>query len=259
MLFEHWRLNDSSYKIPLAPGPYELHLFFVSPPAEDASLAFFNVNVNGKTLLDGFNISSDALGANIADERVFRDIYPDTDGYLHLAFFSDRSTPSLNAIELLPGLPHKQIPIRLVMQRSAVTDSQGNVWHPDTYFQSGRLSDLPQRVGGTSDPNLYAQERFGHFTYSIPVDTRGRYTVVLHFAELFWGKDGLGRRRFRVLCNGSTLLDDFDIFKEAGSLHALTKIFNHLRPSPEGKLDLTFDPIANYATVSAIEVIDESE
>jgi len=27
----------------------------------------------------------------------------------------------------------------------------------------------------------------------------------------------------------------------------------------EGKLDITFDPIVNNATVSAIEVIDESE
>jgi hypothetical protein len=42
-------------------------------------------------------------------------------------------------------------------------------------------------------------------------------------------------------------------------LHALTKTFNHLQPSSEGKLDLTFEPIVNEATVSAIEVIDESE
>jgi hypothetical protein len=70
---------------------------------------------------------------------------------------------------------------------------------------------------------------------------------------------GVGTRLFRVYCNGSTLLDNFDILKEAGSLRALTKTFYHLRPSPEGKLDLTFEPIANYATVSAIEVIDESE
>jgi len=96
--------------------------------------------------------------------------------------------------------------------------------------------------------------------YSIPVDTRGHYTVVLHFAELYWDPDpGVGRRVFRVYCNGSTLLDDFDIFKEVGNLHAMTKTFRHLRPSSEGKLDITFDPIVNNATVSAIEVIDESE
>jgi hypothetical protein len=260
MLFEHWRINDSRYDIPLAPGNYELHLFFVASQNEDASLASFNVDLNGKPLLIGFNISSDALGNDIADERVFKDVSPDTDGFLHLHFYTNRTEPSISAIEIFPGLPHKQLPIRLVTQRAAVSDSSGNVWHPDNYFQNGRISDLPQKVNGTSDPDLYAQERFGHFMYSIPVDTRGRYTLVLHFAELYWAPDpGVGRRVFRVFCNGSTLLDDFDIFKEVGSLHAVTKTFHHLRPSSEGKLDITFDPIANNATVSAIEVIDESE
>jgi hypothetical protein len=264
MLFEHWRTGDSKYDIPLAPGLYELHLFFVASQPEDFKASFFNVGANGQSLLESFNISSDALGLNVADERVFKNIYPDKDGYLHLTFSMGRSAPSVNAIEILSGLPHRQLPVRLVMQPSAVTDHNGNLWHPDTYFQSGALSDFPREVGGTPDPNLFAQERYGHFTYSIPVDTRSRYTLVLHFAELYWGpktsgSGGAGSRVFRVFCNGSTLLDDFDIFKEAGGLSALTKTFYHLRPSPQGKLNLTFEPIVNYATVSAIEVIDESQ
>jgi len=264
MLFDYWRTSDFIYDIPLAPGPYELHLFFVASPQDDFKTSFFNVSANGQMLLRAFNISFDALGANIADERVFKDIYPDKDGILHLKFFTERSNPTLSAIEILPGTPHRQLPIRLVMQRSAVTDHNGNLWHPDNYFQNGMLSDSPRQVAGTPDPSLYAQERYGHFTYSIPVDTRGRYTLVLHFAELYWVRDpwigvGVGSRLFRVFCNGSTLLDNFDIFKEAGSQHALTKTFNHLHPSPEGKLDLTFEPVANYATISAIEVVDESE
>lgn len=264
MLFERWRTGDFTYDIPLAPGPYELHLYFVATQPEDLRTTFFNVVANGQPLLQGFNIDSDALGPNIADERIFRDIYPDKDGFLHLAFSMDRSAPSLNALEILPGLPHRQLPVRIVMQRTAVTDHNGNLWHPDNYYQDGVTSDPPRLVSGTPDPGLYAQERYGHFTYSIPVDTRGRYTLVLHFAELYWVPDpaggvGAGSRVFRVYCNGTTLLENFDIFKEAGSLHALTKTFNHLRPSPEGKLDLTFEPITNYATVSAIEVIDELE
>jgi hypothetical protein len=264
MLFEHWRTGDFTYDIPLVPGPYELHLYFVASLPEDFKTSFFNVNLNGRPLLKSFSISSDALGADIADERVFKDIYPDKDGFLHLSFLMERSAPSLNAIEILPGQSHRQLPVRIVTQQSAVTDHDGNLWHPDTYFQNGTVSDPPRQVSGSPDPNLYAQERYGHFTYSIPVDTRGRYTLVLHFAELYWGPQASGSevegsRVFRVYCNGSTLLDNFDIFKEAGSLHALTKTFYHLRPSPEGKLDLTFEPIVNYATISAIEVIDESE
>jgi hypothetical protein len=264
MLFERWRTGDFTYDIPLAPGPYELHLYFVATPPGDFKTSFFNVKVNGQPLLSSFNISADALGANIADERIFKDIYPDKDGFLHLKFIQDRSAPSLNALEILPGLPHRQLPIRLVMQQAAVTDHLGNTWHPDNYYLNGALSDPPQQISGTPDPNLYAQERFGHFAYSIPVDARGRYTLILHFAEHYWVPNpadsvGVGSRVFRVFCNGTTLLDNFDILKEAGSLHALTKTFNHLRPSLEGKLDLTFEPVENYATVSAIEVIDESE
>jgi len=264
MLFEHWRTGDVTYDIPLAPGPYELHLFFVAPQSDNANLQTFNISINYRVLIQGFSISSDALGTNVADERVFRDVYPDKDGHLRLGFSTERISPILNAIAILPGLPHRQLPVRLVMQRGAITDHNGNVWHPDNYFLGGTPSDFPRQVGGTLDPNLYAQERYGHFTYSIPVDTRGRYTLVLHFAELYWGPQtsgsgGVGSRVFRVICNGSTLLDNFDIFKEAGSLHALTKTFHHLQPSAEGKLDLTFEPIVNGATVSAIEVIDESE
>jgi hypothetical protein len=264
MLFEHWRVGDFSYDIPLGPGPFELHLFFVATQPADFRTQFFNVSANGQVLLKAFNISADALGANIADEKIFRDMYADKDGYLHLKFVTDKASPSLNALEILPGIPHRQLPIRLVMQHTAVRDHDGNLWHPDNYFENGTVNDQPRLVTGTPDPSLYAVERYGHFTYSIPVDTRGRYTLVLHFAELYWigdaaGSVGVGSRVFRVYCNGSTLLDNFDIFKEVGSLHALTKTFNHLRPSPEGKLDLTFEPLANYATVSAIEVIDESD
>jgi hypothetical protein len=70
---------------------------------------------------------------------------------------------------------------------------------------------------------------------------------------------GTGSRLFRVMCNGVAILDDFDIYKEAGSLHALTKTFYHVKPTAQGKLNLTFEPDVNNATVSGIEVLDESQ
>jgi len=262
MLFEHWRTGEFTYDIPMPPGPYELHLFFVAMPPDDFKTQFFDVQANGHPLLSAFNISADALGTNVADEKVFKDIYPTKDGYLHLKFGTVRSTPYVNAIEILPGISHRQLPIRLVMQASAITDHNGDVWHPDNYFENGTLSDLPEQVSGTPDPELYSQERYGHFTYSIPVDPNSRYTVILHFAEHYWGVgnpgSGAGKRLFRVYSGGTMLLDNFDIYNEAGSLHAIKKTFYHLRPSPEGKINLTFEPIVNFATVSMIEVIDES-
>lgn len=261
MLFNHGRNADFSYDIPLRPGIYELHLYFA---IEGRDLSAFSVIANGNPILGGFDINGDAGGPNLADERIFRDISPDKDGLLHLYFQPGEGLPMLNAIALLPGIPHKQAPIRIVTQPTSVTDHNGTIWHPDTYFVNGHPREQRFRVEGTPDPDLYAWERFGNFSYAIPVDTRDRYTLVLHFAELYFGTGvsgggAPGDRVFSVFCNGSTLLDNFDLYKEAGSLHAVAKTFYHLRPSPQGKLNLTFEPIVNNATVSAIEVIDESE
>jgi hypothetical protein len=264
LLFERWRTGDFFYDIPLQPGVYELHLYFVTASTTDDAYSTFSVGINYKFVLTGFDINSDALGENIADERVIRDVSPGQDGYLHIGFTSERGAPALNALAVLPGIPHKQLPVRLVMQKTPFTDHNGQLWHPDNYFMNGRLSTQRQPTADSPDPDLFAGERYGHFTYAIPVDSRDRYTLVLHFAEFYFGPHasglgGNGSRVFRVMCNGVLLLDDFDIYKEAGSLHVLTKTFTHLKPTAQGKLNLTFEPIENNATVSGIEVLDESE
>jgi len=263
-IFEHWRTGLFSYSIPLKPGPYELHLFFSTPTrSSDTISTTFNIAINGEYELQAFDVNSDALGEDIADERVFRDVYPDKDGFLQIAFTNVMGIPTLNALEVLPGTPHAQLPIRLTMQTTPFSDPNHRLWHPDNYFMNGRLSSPTHPLLDSATPDLFAGERFGHFTYAIPVDTRDRYTLVLHFAEFYYGPNapgngGVGSRLFKVICNGQTLLDNFDIFKEAGSLHELTKTFYHLKPSPQGKLNLTFEPSVNNATVSGIEVLDES-
>jgi hypothetical protein len=193
---------------------------------------------------------------------VFRDISPDKDGFVRLGFTGATGPPALNAIEILPGVPRAQLPIRLIMQTTPMIDSKGRQWQPDSYFMSGRLSAQTHPLLDSSDPDLFSGERYGHFTYAIPVDTRDRYTIVLHFAELYFGsgvQGGAGSRVFKVMCNGETLLDNFDILKEAGNLHELSKTFRHVKPTAMGKLDLTFEPIVNNATISGIEVLDEAQ
>lgn len=262
LLFEHWRNGEFSYDIPLRPGVYELHLYFDSVDPDPNGPSTFSVSTNGQSLLSGFDVNSDAMGPNTADERIFRDISPGSDGLLHLGFGTERGTAALNAMEILPGTPGRQLPIRLVTQPRSFTDHNGNFWRPDDYYLDGYTSTKRTQISGTADPDLFAAERYGHFSYAIPVDTRDRYTLVLHFAEFYFGPNasgvgGAGSRIFDVRCNGSTLLDNFDIYKEAGNLHALTKTFYHLKPTAQGKLNITFEPVVNNATVSGIEVLDE--
>jgi hypothetical protein len=264
MLFKHWRDGDFSYNIPLQPGVYELHLYFVSTEPESSGPFTSSVRMNGQLILSSFDASVDAPGPNIADERIFRDVAPASDGLLHLVFSAERGSAKLTAIEILPGILHRQLPIRLVTQPRSFIDHNGQFWHPDDDFLGGYTSTTSTQIAGTSDPDIFTMERYGNFSYAIPVDTRDRYTLILHFAEFYYGtgasgNGGDGSRLFRVLCNGTTLLDNFDIYKEAGSLHSLTKTFYHLKPSAQGKLNITFEPIANNATVSGIEVLDESQ
>jgi len=262
-LFEHSRGGEFTYNIPLKPGTYELHLFF-STQSRSTESNSFGIWINNKTVLPAFDINVDALGEEIADERVFRDVSPDNDGFIRVMFTGATGTPTLNAIEILPGVPHAQLPVRIITQTTPIVDSEGRFWHPDTYFMHGRLALQAHPLQDSADPDLFSEERFGHFTYAIPVDTRDKYTIILHFVEFYFGPSapgggGVGSRVFKVMCNGQTLLDNFDIFKEAGSFHELSKTFRHVSPSALGKLNLTFEPIANNATVSGIEVIDESQ
>jgi hypothetical protein len=257
-----------SYKIPLAPGVYEMRLHFAETTYSPTSTLgggensrVFDVQLNGRPLLSQFDIVSDA-GANTADVRVFRDISPNKDGYLHLDFSGALGLPIINAIEIVPGLQHRLRPIRMVAQDSFFVDKAGNLWMPDTYFSSGQLADDKVVVGGTPEPGLYAGERYGNFDYAIPVD-EGSYKVTLFFSEKYWGSGvskagGVGSRVFDIFCNGVALTRRLDIAKEAGSGTALIKTYYGLRPNAQGKLIVSFVPDVNYASVDAIEVEEDT-
>jgi Malectin domain len=262
------RTGVFSYKIPLAPGTYELRLYFAETTYSPASSIgggensrVFDIQLNGKPLLRQFDIVSDA-GANTADVRVFRDVSPSNDGYLHLDFSGSLGLPIINAIEIVPGLPHRLRPIRMVAQNSFFVDAAGNLWMPDTYYSSGQLASDKVLIGGTAEPGLFVGERYGNFDYALPVD-KGTYRLTLYFSEKYWGSDvsnrgGVGSRVFDVLCNGVALTRNLDIVEAAGSGRALVKTYRGLRPNAQGKLVISFVPDVNYASVDAVEVEEET-
>jgi hypothetical protein len=264
-LFKNARTGEFSYDIPVKPGVYELHLYFIETEyGEDLgggeNSRTFSIHLNGQVLFVTFDPLSDAAGPRTADERVIRDVSPAHDGYVHLSFESQRGEPLLNAIALLPGIAGQQRPIRLVTALNSYTDHLGHIWAPDNYYLGGQLYTDKPPVTGTADPQLFASERAGNFTYAIPVDTRGIYTANLYLAESYFGTSqttSAGRRVFNVTCDGVLLMDHFDPLRESGSAHAIIKTFRHLKPNAQGKLLLGFEPIENYASVFAIEVLDE--
>ncbi|MBN9662565.1 MAG: hypothetical protein J0H49_30480 [Acidobacteria bacterium] len=276
-IYRHMRQGDFRYDIPLAPGRYELHLHFAETGLSDLISAessgegqrVFQVSANGTRILNFFDVVADAAGANIADERIFRDITPAQDGLLHLSFAPQRGTAMLSAIELLPSGSGKIRPIRIrAGWTSAWQDSTGQQWQADSYFLGGNAlvrNTNPAQAGNSIQPDvaLYASERWGHFTYSIPV-AAGRYRVTLKFNEGHYGPHntgvgGPGSRVFDVYCNGVALLRNFDIMREAGGEgRPLDRVFSGVRPTAQGKIVLTFVPVEGMACVNGIEVSEES-
>jgi hypothetical protein len=259
-LFRSGREGQFVYDIPLNPGTYELHLYFAETGVATESVRGVSMAINSVPF-PTVDVASDAGGINTATVKIFKNISPSKDGMLHLTFLG--TGPSfLNAFEVLPGISGKMRPVRLTTRESVYRDKQGQIWMPDESSAGGRRSTTTAQIEGTADPALYQTDRVGHFTYSIPVAEGSRYTVRLHFAESWFSQadpsGGIGSRVFDVYCNGTTLLKNFDILKEAGGgRRAIFREFRGIPASPQGKIDLTFTPVANYALVNAIEVIEE--
>ena len=276
-IYRHLRSGDFRYDIPLQPGSYELHLHFaetglgdfISAESSGEGQRLFRVSANGEQILAAFDVVADADGSNVADERVFRNISPASDGFLHLSFSSMRSTAMLNGIEVLPVSAGKVRPVRIrAGWTSSWRDSAGDQWEADSYFLGGNAlvrttNPVQQSNAMAPDMELYASERWGHFSYALPA-AEGRYRVTLKFCEGHYGRHnsgvgGVGSRVFDVYSNGVALLRDFDIFKEAGAEgRPLDRTFSGIRPNAQGKILLSFVPIKGMACVNGIEVVEDS-
>jgi hypothetical protein len=267
-IYRSAREGDFSYDIPLKPNTYELRLHFSentygpdTPDGGGESSRLINVTANGKILLNQFDILSDAGGGKTADIKVFKNITP-VNGRLHLSFSGIKVKGIVSGIEVVPSVSDHLSPIRIATRKTAHFSSDQKLWEVDHFFRGGRQVQRNISILGTHDPELFQGERFGNFSYIIPVP-QGRYQLNLYFVESEPQSNGIPdqtppRRSFHVYCNGEALLKNFEIAHAAGGpSRALTKEFQGIRPNAQDKIILDFVPITSYATVSAIEIIPE--
>lgn len=274
IIYRTSRQGDFSYNIPLKPGRYELRLHFAetqygpenSGGGGEGSRTM-TVTANGQPLLQDLDVLADAGGERTAEIKVFHDISPASDGQLHLSFSGRTGSAMLSAIEILPGVRGQIRPVRIVARDVPYYSNDSRWWSPDTYFKGGQISSNQEPAQGTDDPEFYETERWGHFSYAIPVPP-GHYTVTLHFIEHHTGPETASlpptgeatssqERVFNVFCNGKTILSKLNIVDEVGENKPLVRKIKGLEPNAQGKLLLEFVPVTRYATVSAIEVVPE--
>src|SRR5208283_2216460 len=242
------------------------HLYFAETQYRDTNSSgaetgrLFRVSLNDHVALDFFDVAAEAGARNRLQERVFKDVKPAKDGKIHLRF--EAIAPAfLNAAEILPSVPGRARPVRLVASETSVVDAEGKVWNADQYSIGGRLVKRADGRVESPSQHLYEGERYGNFSYHIPL-APGKYRVRLFFAETWFGSnlpfassELVGARIFNVFANGVALLRDFDIAKEAqGPKKGVEKIFENLEHNAQGKIVLEFVPVRNYAEINAIEV-----
>jgi hypothetical protein len=134
------------------------------------------------------------------------------------------------------------------------TDSNGYVWGPDTGATGGTVLDTTVSVAGTTDDELYHTRRYApasSFSYAIGVEN-GTYRLRLHFAETNTSIT-TGQRVFDVQAEGSTVVDNLDIYSEVGSLRAYSREVTVT--VTDGTFNLVFSPVVGDPVVSAFELL----
>lgn len=242
---------------PVPKGYYQVQLHFAdtSDAQDGATTTGFSFNGGSAHFLD---VVDSAPGQNTATAGVYPGITTEQDGAIHIDFLTGDSF--VNAIEVAPDPQKMMLPLRMTMGPKDFIDAQGQVWLSDRYFTGGRRNYVTS--ANTDTPNsLYYWSRVGHFEYSIPVAANELYTVKLHFLEPWFGNPnsgmkGMGGRIFDVYSDGTTLLENFDVYAAGGS-GPVVRTFTHIQPTAQGKINLIFMPVVNYGLLSALEVIPE--
>jgi len=268
-LFQSLREGAFSYHIPLKPGLYELRLYFAewlygqgASAGGGETSRLFRITLNGSSAYEPLDVVAEAPGRGVAMRKVFLNVSPAKDGKLHIGFEILRPDKAfVNAIEVVPGLENRMLPVRMVAAAHPAIDNQGNQWEPDTFFLGGRRESRFRPIAGAPSEALFRSERFGHFTYHLHVVRGHRYRLNLWMAEQYFGFPGTSataHRSFDLWANGSTLLQAFDPMREAGGPgRAIRKTFGSLRPDAYGAIRLHFVPVRNYALLNALELLDE--
>ncbi|BDI29313.1 hypothetical protein CCAX7_13640 [Capsulimonas corticalis] len=157
--------------------------------------------------------------------------------------------------------PALTLPIRVA---AGSDDPIGN-FLPDPNMTEGSTNGDASVTIDASAPNaapigVYQSERYSdNFTYAYTVPKDRKYTIRLHFDEIF--DSSVGERIEDVHINDQPVLTNLDIFKEVGANKALVKEFTGIAPDADGKIRIRISAAAGSpdqnAKINGIEILEE--
>ena len=127
------------------------------------------------------------------------------------------------------------------------------MWLPDQGSTDGEIYEATDAaVTNTTDAAIYRTERYSMTAYNFAVPN-GKYTVKLHFAEVYSGISGPGERVFSFSVQGHDF-KDFDIWVKAGGFYK-AYIESVDVEVTDGKLGITFTPKVENPKINGIEIV----
>jgi len=145
------------------------------------------------------------------------------------------------------ALPSPNLVLALNTGGSEYTNGSGVKYVADRNFFGGASEKSSATVKGTSEGTLYQDQRYGNFSYAIPV-ANGSYDLTLKFVETT--HSARNQRVFDLWAEGRLSLNGLDIYAVAGKDTALDITFTV--SVSDGVLNLDFMPSTGDAQVSAV-------
>jgi N-acetylneuraminic acid mutarotase len=132
----------------------------------------------------------------------------------------------------------------------AYTDANHISYQSDRNFRGGSAYQTTSPIAGTTDDALYQTERYGNFSYNIPVPN-GTYRLTLKLAEIYWSAPKV--RQFDVLAEGQEIISNLDIYAQAGANLTALDLERTISVT-DGELSLEFRTDAENAKLAALVV-----
>lgn len=247
-------LDPFGYAIPVpSNGTYSVSLHFAEIAFESNGQRVFDVLVEGTTVLNDYDIHAAASGANTAVVENILNVDVN-DGVLDIEFVAVTERAKISGIEVFGNTSTVSVPLAVNAGGPDYTGTDFS-WIEDdgTYFLEGTPFTQEVTVTGTTDEDLYKSERFANdLRFLMSGMEPGNYAIDLHFAETF--HTASDQRVFDVAIEGTTVLENYDIFDAAGGADiAVVETFEDVSVT-DGILNITLTRSTGSATINAIAI-----
>lgn len=123
-------------------------------------------------------------------------------------------------------------------------------YQADQFASGGTINATSDTIEGTSEPALFQTERYGSYTYEVPV-TEGQYDIDLHFVEMYW--EANGERAFNVFIEDQLVLSELDLHSESGHDRAFSHSVDDIEVT-DGHLSIEVETLVDNGTLGGFAI-----